>query len=416
MNESRTLEIKERVTNTFLKTVSAFANYGTGEILFGVKDDGVIVGLDDPEQAKLDIENRINDSIQPKPEYYFQVHQKEKTISLIVEQGQEKPYLYKGKAYRRSDTASVEVDPIELRRLLLEGSHRNFEELRSDDQNLTFRILETKLQETLGVGKLTTDMLKTLNLYCDEDGYNNAAALLADKNNFPGIDIVKFGENLNVMQERITVKGVSVLKQYDESITAYRRYYVEEIIQGIQRTIKERIPENAFREAVANALVHRTWDVNADIHISMFYDRIEIVSIGGLPKGINKKEYLSGGISILRNPILASVFYRMHYIEAFGTGIQRIRLAYHDYIETPAFQITENSIRITLPVLESGGKMTTDEKAVYNTLLDKSVLTSTEVAAKTGMKKDKTIRLLNSLLEKNLIVKTGRARGTRYHI
>jgi len=333
-----------------------------------------------------------------------------------VEEGQEKPYLYKGKAYRRSDTSSVEVDPIELRRLLLEGSHRNFEELSANDQNLTFNILEMKLQETLGVGKLTTDMLKTLNLYSDKDGYNNAAALLADTNNFPGIDIVKFGENLNVMRERITSKGISVLKQYDEAVTAYRRYYVEEIIEGIQRTIKEKIPENAFREAVANALAHRTWDVNADVHISMFDDRIEIVSIGGLPKGINEDEYLNGGISILRNPILASVLYRMHYIEAFGTGIQRIRMAYQGYMETPLFQVSENSIRITLPVLEAGKKMTTDEKAVYATLLDKSVLTSTEVAAKAGMSRDKTIRLLKSLVEKNLIVKTGRARGTRYHI
>ncbi|MGN0362665.1 MAG: ATP-binding protein [Bilifractor sp.] len=416
MNESRTLEIKEKVTNTFLKTVSAFANYGTGEILFGVRDDGATVGLTDPEQTKLDIENRINDSIQPKPEYFFRLNRKNKTISLIVEEGQEKPYLYKGKAYRRIDTSSVEVDPIELRRLLLEGSHRNFEELSADDQNLTFKILEMKLQETLGVGKLTTDMLKTLNLYSDKDGYNNAAALLADTNNFPGIDIVKFGENLNVMRERITSKGISVLKQYDEAVTAYRRYYVEEIIEGIQRTIKEKIPENAFREAVANALAHRTWDVNADVHISMFDDRIEIVSIGGLPRGINEDEYLNGGISILRNPILASVLYRMHYIEAFGTGIQRIRMAYHGYMETPLFQISENAIRITLPVLEAGKKMTTDEKAVYATLLDKSVLTSTEVAAKAGMSRDKTIRLLKALVEKNLIVKTGRARGTRYHI
>ncbi|MCC6095542.1 MAG: putative DNA binding domain-containing protein [Eubacterium sp.] len=389
---------------------------GRGEIIFGVRDDGATVGLTDPEQTKIDIENRINDSIQPKPEYFFRLNRKNKTISLIVEEGQEKPYLYKGKAYRRSDTSSVEVDPIELRRLLLEGSHRNFEELSANDQNLTFNILEMKLQETLGVGKLTTDMLKTLNLYSDKDGYNNAAALLADTNNFPGIDIVKFGENLNVMRERITSKGISVLKQYDEAVTAYRRYYVEEIIEGIQRTIKEKIPENAFREAVANALAHRTWDVNADVHISMFDDRIEIVSIGGLPKGINEDEYLNGGISILRNPILASVLYRMHYIEAFGTGIQRIRMAYQGYMETPLFQVSENSIRITLPVLEAGKKMTTDEKAVYATLLDKSVLTSTEVAAKAGMSRDKTIRLLKSLVEKNLIVKTGRARGTRYHI
>lgn len=416
MNESRTLEIKEKVTNTFLKTVSAYANYGRGEILFGVSDDGRIVGLENIEQTKLDIENKINDTIQPRPEYYFVIHPKERTLSLIVEEGIEKPYLYKGKAYRRNDTATIEVDALGLRRLSLEGLNRNFEDLKSKDQDLTFTILQTKLEETIGIDALTKDILKTLDLYDERQGYNNAAALLADKNEFPGTDIVRFGENLNVMKERTTSKGVSILKQYDEAVSVYRRYYKEEIIEGIQRTTRELVPENAFREAVANALIHRTWDVKADIHISMFEDRIEIVSVGGLPGGIGQEEYLNGGISILRNPILASVFYRMHYIEAFGTGIQRIRRSYYGFRQKPAFRITENAISITLPVLSATPELTSDEKKIYEALQDNSVLSSREIAERTGMHRNKVIRLLNSLLQKNIVIQVGRARGTKYHI
>lgn len=94
MNENRYLEYKETITNTFLKTVSAFSNFGTGRIVFGVKDDGSIVGLSDIENAKLDLENKINDSISPKPYYHFEVSNKGKTLTLIVEEGEYKPYLY----------------------------------------------------------------------------------------------------------------------------------------------------------------------------------------------------------------------------------------------------------------------------------------------------------------------------------
>ena len=59
MRETRILEFKETITNTFLKTVSAFSNYDGGRILFGIDDDGNVKGLADVKQACLDIENKI---------------------------------------------------------------------------------------------------------------------------------------------------------------------------------------------------------------------------------------------------------------------------------------------------------------------------------------------------------------------
>lgn len=128
VKESRNLEFKEQVTKTFLKTVSAYANYGAGEIRFGIKDDGQPVGFADPVQVCLDIENKINDSISPRPRYQLEIIE-HKMISLKVEEGQDKPYLYKGKAYTRNDTSSVEVSREELSRLTLQGRGQNFDEL-----------------------------------------------------------------------------------------------------------------------------------------------------------------------------------------------------------------------------------------------------------------------------------------------
>ena len=125
---------------------------------------------------------------------------------------------------------------------------------------------------------------------------------LADTNSFPGIDIAKFGSSNDVILDRELIKNVSVIEQFAKAIKLFRRYYVYEQIKGAERITKEQIPEKAFREALANALVHRTWDINANIRVLMYTDKIEMVSPGGLPLGVSKEEYLKGYVSILRNP------------------------------------------------------------------------------------------------------------------
>lgn len=146
-----------------------------------------------------------------------------------------------------------------------------------------------------------------MNLYNNTNGYNNAAGLLADKNHFPGIDIMKFGENISIIQRRATFENISILEVYDKTIDIFRDYYQYEVIEGADRKKVEKIPEAAFREAVANALIHRAWDIETRIRILMFDDRIEIISPGGLPSGITEEEYLAGKLSVLRNRNLASI-------------------------------------------------------------------------------------------------------------
>ena len=109
MRETRTSEFKETVTNTFLKTVSAFSNYDGGTIFFGIDDDGNVKGLPDVKQACLDIENKINDSISPQPNYTLEIQNNDQTIKLTVKCGLQKPYLYRSKAYKRNDTATIVV-------------------------------------------------------------------------------------------------------------------------------------------------------------------------------------------------------------------------------------------------------------------------------------------------------------------
>ena len=235
----------------------------------------------------------------------------------------------------------------------------------------------------MGIEQLIKDILKTLELYSDQNGFNNAAALLADNNHFKGIDIIRFGDSIDEIMERKSV---------------------------------DKIPEKAFREAVANALVHRMWDIPASIKISMYPDKIEISSPGGLPAGLSEDEYLNGQISLLRNPIIGNVFFRLKYIEKFGTGIMRINYAYKNILVKPEYRIFSNSIRIILPVIKSDYKLNEAEKRLINILTDSGSMTRNEVEKAAEMEKSKTIRILNGLIDKNIIQKKGMGRATKYEL
>lgn len=126
------------------------------------------------------------------------------------------------------------MDRLEYNRLVLEGMNQSFEEIPTSEQNLSFHTLEKEMIHAMHIATVNQDILKTLELYSDKNGYNNAGALLADQNKFP---------------------------------------------------------EKTFREAIANALVYRAWDVNASIKVSMYEDRIEISSPGGLPSGMSEQEF-----------------------------------------------------------------------------------------------------------------------------
>ena len=414
MKESRAIEWKESVSNSFLKTVSAFANYGSGSIVFGIADDGSVKGLADTRAACLDIENKVNDSIDPTPFFSLTENARKKTVTLAVEEGPNKPYLYKGKAYRRSDTATVEVDSVELRRLVLAGQNMHFEELPCHKQDLTFRTLEEKLEAEHVVKALNEDVLRTFNLFNFEAGFNNAALIVSDQNTFPGIDVARFGENINTIADRATFEGISVIEQIDGACTMFERYYSVETIEGARRTRHYSIPYEAFREAVANAVAHRTWDVNAKIRIAMHPDHIEISSPGGLPAGLGRDEYLKGFISQLRNPILANVLFRLNIIEMFGTGIVRIRSSYAEYEQKPEFDVSENAVRVTLPVTDARPALTSDEELVYRFVKEEGTTASGQIVANFNFGKDKAVKLLRSLVEKRYVKKTGTGRGTRY--
>lgn len=417
--EKYNLELKEIVTDKFLKTVSAYANYNEGQIVFGVSDDGKVKGIENLRKDILRIEHMVNSTIEPRPNFEIKVKEisGKNIIILSVYKGKDTPYYYKGKSYKRSDTLTVEVDRIELNRLAMEGVNLNYEEKKSDKQDLEFKVLESKLKKVIGIDQLNLDILRTLNLYTNEGYFNIAAALLADENNynFSAIDIVKFGKTINQILYRKTITNKSILTLYDEAIKVFEIYYQFEEIQGYERITKELIPKEAFREAIANALVHRQWDIMGNIQVSMYDNVIEITSPGGLPNGLTEEYYLYEHVSLLRNPIIASVFFRLKYIEQFGTGIKRIMEQYQHSLSKPTFSITENYIKLSLPLYSDQKKnLDSDEFAIYQLLKKNDGASREEIQISTKFNKSKVLRILNKLIAGGFVEKSGAGSQVTY--
>src|SRR5699024_11153931 len=118
--------------------------------------------------------------------------------------------------------------------------------------------------------------------------------------------------------------------------------------EGLNRIDKRDYPSEALREALLNAITHRDYSFSGSTLISIFDDRIEFVTIGGLVRGLTFDDIMLG-VSALRNQNLANVFYRLKLIEAYGTGILKINESYAECAVKPQFEVTDNAFKITLP-------------------------------------------------------------------
>lgn len=411
--ESRTLEFHEAKLGddmkTYLKTVSAFANYHTGRILFGVRDDGNVVPVSDPMKLCLSIRNQIDDNLEPIPDFSLSIEDNG-TVALYVEKGEDTPYLYKGVAYHRSDSTSRPVDRQELRKLSLRGMNLSFENLRAQNQELTFNTFRTWCQDKIGLEDLSLDTLKTFQLYTDQNGFTNAALLLSDQNSFPGVDIVRFGEDHSQILERRILQHSSVLEVYEQACAFFESRYSFEKVEGFTRKLFFTIPPEAFREVLANALVHRDWDSTGNIQIAFDPEGVTVLSQGGHLDGLHPEDCLNRRISIPCNQNLAIVFNRLGLIEKFGTGIDRIKKSYHTGVEKPHFHISDRLIEITLPVLHTIGELSPEEQRVLQ-LIRSGVSRRQDLSEWLGYTQYTLTKILKVLQEKKLITKTGSTRN-----
>jgi len=354
-------------------------------------------------------------------------------IEIKVYKGEFTPYEYKHKAYMRRDTATVAVDRVIMNNLILEGRNCSYEEMdyeAIDYENglLSFRTLETALMKAFYINALTDDLLVTLNLKSG-DRYNHAAALLSDRNPLTQakIQLVAFeDETVLGIKDRMTLENFSVLEQFEACLQFYHKHINKrEIIDSAYRKTIEEVPLVAYREAVANLILHRDYSIDFEAKIEIFSDRIEIISPGGLPIGLSEKDYLEGRISKPRNRIISDIFLRLKIIEKLATGIRRIKVQYRDSKTKPQFIVGEYNIVVILPKINykrdvplKSRKETLAErdKEILNVIQTYPSLSRKALQSEIELEKSQTVQILKRLLEEGYIKKNGNGPSTTYSI
>ncbi|GAU78342.1 RNA-binding domain-containing protein [Fusibacter sp. 3D3] len=431
--ENKSVEYKLEYSKTILKTVCAFANFHDGIIVLGIRDDGTIVGVDKIDEIKLNIENAINDAIIPKPYYEFEVHLVKalKLLVIRVYKGDYTPYTYQNKAYMRRDTSTVQVDATMNQNLILAGRNLGFEDLISAEQSLTFDYFKQLMRKQLKITTLSEDLLKTLGLI-DNNQYNNAAALISDENPLKSsvVQLIAFSDaTVNRIKDKATLDSYSLLQQFDKCMSFYRKHInMGEIIDSAYRKTVEDVPIIAYREAVANMLVHRDYSVAVDARIEIFSDRIEVISPGGLPIGLLNEEFIEGRISKARNRKIADLFLRLKIIEKLATGIRRIKEQYMDQDVKPQFLTSENAVVIILPFMKQSKKAHFNvsfvkedsfegkENEIYRIIRQNPMIKRVTIQSLINLEKSQTIELINKLRAAGKIIKVGNGPATGYKI
>ena len=422
------MELKREYTDDLKKTVIAFANTEGGDILIGVDDDGAAVGVDDVDGTVLRVTNAIRDSIRPDVTMFVLCEATElegKTVVAVkVQRGAARPYYLAGKGIRpegvyvRQSTATVPATESAILKMIRETGGDDYETTRSLKQELTFVSAEKAFrEENIRFGE---EQKRTLGIVGEDGAFSNLGLLLSDQCVHTVKAAVFEGIGKTVFRDRAESSG-SLLTQVNDAyeyIGKYNRTRAE--FSGLRRIDMYDYPPDALREALLNAVVHRDYSYSASILISIFDDRIEFVSLGGLPKGIAHNDLMLG-VSVLRNSRLANVFYRLHLIEAFGTGIPKIMECYHGQKAQPVIEISDNAFKMTLPntnlrreVSDEPNGLSDAERRVMEYLVGRDAASRQEIEAVIGLSQSTTIRVLNALVERQLVSKRGRGKNTVY--
>ncbi|MDR2713714.1 MAG: AAA family ATPase, partial [Clostridiales bacterium] len=190
--------------------------------------------------------------------------------------------------------------------------------------------------------------------------------------------------------------------------------------EGLRRIDKRDYPVEAVREALLNALIHRDYSFSSSTLVSVFDDRMEFVSIGGLTKGITLNDIMLG-VSVARNERLATVFYRLELIEAYGVGMPKIMRSYENYPHQPKIEVTDNAFKITLPNLNAERKngsandrFSENEQTVLTLFDSKPSIVRKDIEKTLSISQAMAVRVIKGLLDKNAVRVIGGGKNTKY--
>lgn len=434
--ESENTEFKSRLVDDVYKEVIAFANTNGGDIYIGIDNNGNIVGIEDIDETYTAVTNGIRDAIQPDVTMFVRyVLQDNELIRIEVGEGSYKPYYLRSKGlkpsgvYIRQGASSVQASPEQIRKMIKDSAGDIFEEMRTMEQELSFDEAANAFRR-YNV-EFTEDKYIALGIRNMQDGqYTNLAQILSDSCRHT-IKVAVFADKENTVFKDAKEFCGSVFRQLDESyayLNLCNRTFAT--FDGLERVEQQDYPNEALREALLNAIIHRDYSYSGSIIINVNDSCIEFISLGGLLPGLSADDICSG-ISQPRNRKLAEVFHRLKLIESYGTGIRRIYALYKNCSVQPRIDVTSNTFKMTLPNMNrqpaNGGEKVKESIAeyVYITPQMQKVLehintygqiNDEELQNLLNVKRTRAYLIAREMTEKGLIASLGRGSEKKYII
>lgn len=422
MKESPTVEFKRELTDAVKREIIAFANTQGGELYIGIDDDGTIFGLEDAHKVLEAVSSMLHDSIQPDILVHtylsVEVIEDKEIVKISVSRGTRRPYHLKNKGMKpsgvfiRYGTSVTNASEENIRQMIMESDGTNFETMRGLQQELTFREATTVFEKQ-GL-KFGPEQQRTLGLVTEDGYYTNLGLLFSDQCEHTIKCARYLGNDKLDFQDRKEFTG-SILTQVEAAFEYLNLYNAKSAhFEGLQRIEQESFPSYALREALINAVTHRDYSFSGSILIHLFQDRLEIVSVGGLVKGLTLED-IELGISQSRNTKLANVFYRLKWIESYGTGLQRIKESYKQSIDQPFWTVGPNAFVVTLPkqILDTP---TSEDGVLNDWLMEHPEFTTKELEVYLNKSKGTVRKIIEDLLQSGQIIRIGNGPSTRYQV
>ncbi|MBQ6123609.1 MAG: putative DNA binding domain-containing protein [Clostridia bacterium] len=428
--ESERVEFKSQFTDDLYKEIIAFANTDGGVVYVGIDGDGNAIGLDHVDADYTRITNGIRDAIAPDVTMFTQYTiQEDNVVRVDVGEGSNKPYYLKSKGLKptgvfvRQGASSVPASPEAIRQMIKDSDGDVFEEMRSMNQRLTFEAAADAFKKYgVAFGK---EKYRALGLTrSDGDLFTNLALLLSDQCAH-SVKIAVFGDEAKTTfkdQRELTGSIFTQLEDAFHYLTLCNQ--TAAVFRGLERVERPDYPEEALREALLNAVVHRDYGYSGSIIINVNDREMEFISLGGLLPGLTPDD-IRAGISQPRNKNLAAVFHRLRLIESYGTGIRRIYALYADCPAQPRIEVTANTFKMVLPNMNAaraaqpprGGSspaITAQMRKILDYIGAHGQITDEEIQALLDIRKTRAFTLARQMRDMDLIAATGRGKDKVY--
>ncbi len=421
--ETENLELKVQYTTEIKKEIVAFLNSNGGTLIIGVDDDGKVVGVENSKDIIERISLMIHEAIKPDASLICSaaefIEDGKTIVKVFIGRGVKKPYYIYEKGlkpsgvYLRINNTCQQASEYAIKQMIVSSEERPFETLPSVEQDLTFDYLESVFKRANLELKP-----KTLGLIDSNGSYTNLALLLSDQCPFSIKAAVFDSDDKSSFLDRKEFEG-SLVRQADE---AYSYLNLNNKVRGeYNGLIREDVSEYnplVLREGLLNAVIHRDYSLNGNILISVYKNRIEYVSIGGLVSGMTYDDMILG-VSRSRNEKLANIFFKLKYVEAYGTGIEKIQGDYEYTGLEPRFEVSDNGFLLVLPnktYIKKAKENRTDKETVYDFIAKCGRVTRAEVQEELGFKLTKTRNILLSLEQDGKIECHGSGKGIFYTV